>query len=255
MIFLEHRMKPILSAAAAALIAMTGCSDNGAGGNSQAAAKPVPAVPAPMNRSWTETVTKTDEGFRMGNPEASIRLVEYGARTCPTCGMFGRESAEPLRDRYVATGKVSYEFRDYLVHGAQDLAAALLGTCGDVATYFPILDQMYQGQEAYLTKLQAAAATPGFEAKLTNASPAQTMTILADAMGLVDFVKQRGIPEAKARACLTDKARMDALVKVTSDAQGSNKVTGTPPFFINDEPVPDTITWEKVEQELKRRGA
>jgi len=42
---------------------------------------------------------------------------------------------------------------------------------------------------------------------------------------------------------------MDALVKVTSDAQASNKVTGTPTFFINDEPVPDTITWEKVEQE------
>jgi len=247
-------MKRILSAAILALLATAACSDN-AGGNGQAASSPVAAVPAPMGRSWTDTVSKTAEGFRMGNPEAPIRLVEYGARTCPTCGLFGREAMQPLAQRYVATGKVSYEFRDYLVHGAQDLAATLLGTCGDVSTYFPILEQMYQNQEAYLTKLQAAAATPGFEAKLNGGSPAATMTLLANAMGLVDFVKQRGIPEAKARACLADKNRMDALVKVTSDAQADNKVTGTPTFFINDDPVPDTIAWEKLEGELKRRGA
>lgn len=246
-------MKLVLPLAALAVLAA--CSDTGTGGNAQAPSAPVAAVPAPAGGDWRQTVTRTAEGFRMGNPEAPIRLVEYGARTCPTCGLFGREGMRPLEERYVASGKVSYEFRDYLVHGAQDLAAALLGTCGELPTYFPILEQMFQNQEGYLTKLQAAAATPGFEGRLNGASPGATMTILADAMGLVDFVKQRGVPEAKARACLADKARMDALVKVTSDAQKDSKVTGTPTFFLNDDPVPGIISWSQLEPELKRRGA
>jgi len=245
-------MKSFPLAAALLPLALAACGDGAGAGNGQSAA-PVAAVPAPAGSNWADTVAKTAEGFRMGNPEAPVKLVEYGARTCPTCGAFGREAMEPLK-RYVATGKVSYEFRDYLVHGPQDLAAALLGTCGDLATWFPVLEQMYGNQDAYLGKLQAAAAQPGFEAKLNNASPAATMTMLADAMGLVDFMKQRGVPEAKARACLADRTRTDALVKVTSDAQSANKVTGTPTFFINDEAVANVLSWSQLEPELKRRG-
>jgi len=250
-------MKFSFLAAALMAASLSACSGDGQPGNAQGAAPaaPLPAVPAPAGRPWTETVAKTPEGYRLGNPEAPIRLIEYGARTCPTCGLFGREAMKPLEERYVASGKVSYEFRDYLVHGAQDLAAALLGACVEPTAFFPVLEQMYAGQEAYLTKLQAAAATPGFEGRLNGASPSATMTILADAMGLVDFMKQRGLPEAKARACLADRAQMDRLAKITSDAQKDKNITGTPTFFINDEQLTDTITWEKVEGELKRRGA
>ena len=235
------------------LLALAACSGE-TGTSAAATGNAVAAAPAPAGQSWTETVVKTPEGgFRMGNPDAPIKLVEYGARTCPTCGAFSREAAEPLARNYVATGKVSFEFRDFLVHGAPDLAAALLGQCGGTATFFPVLHQMYANQAATLDRLQQGG--PALEQRLQGMAPRQQIAALADAMGLVDFVKQRGIPEAQARACLNDTAAQDALTKLSGDAQASGRVTGTPTFLLNDAPVPGATSWQQVEQALKAAGA
>jgi protein-disulfide isomerase len=233
------------------VLALAACGDGAStGGNTTA--PPVAAVAAPAGQDWTETVSRTAEGFRMGNPNAPIKLVEYGARTCPTCGAFSREAAEPLK-RYVATGKVSFEFRDFLVHGAPDLAAALLGQCGGEQVFFPILDQMYADQNAYLDRLQQGGAA--LEQRLQALPPRQQIGAIGEAMGLVDFVKQRGVPETQARACLADNASQDRLTKQTQELTASQRVTGTPTFYLNDEPLANTVSWQQVEQALKARGA
>lgn len=236
------------------LALLAACSGEAGGGGNASVAATGPAIPAPAGRAWTETVSRTPEGgFRMGNPDAPVKLVEYGARTCPTCGAFSRASAVPLERDYVSSGRVSFEFRDYLVHGAPDLAAALVGQCGGEAPFFPLMNQMYEAQPALLDKLQAAL--PRLEAQSRTQSPVQQVAAIADAMGLVDFAKQRGLPEAKARACLADGAAMDRLTKATSDQQASGRVTGTPTFFINGEPVAGATSWPQVEEALKRAGA
>ena len=108
----------------AALALLSACGGNG---NSSAPAAPVAAVAAPAGQDWTQIVSKTaDGGYVMGNPNAAIKLVEYGSRTCPTCGAFGQTGMKPLEEKYVKSGKVSYEFRDFLVH-APDLGVAALG--------------------------------------------------------------------------------------------------------------------------------
>ena len=203
--------------ALAAVATLAGCNGNsgtGAGGN---AAAPVAAAPAPAGTKWTETVSKTAEGgYRIGNPDAAIKLVEYGSRTCPTCGMFGREGMPKLIDNYVSTGKVSFEFRDFMVHGAPDLAASVLGHCTTEATFFPMLEQMYQGQMAVLEKLEATP--PEFQAAQQGKQPGAIATAWAERLGYIDFFKQRGVPEAKARACLADPKLIDSVVKLTDAA-------------------------------------
>ncbi|MBL7599238.1 thioredoxin domain-containing protein, partial [Escherichia coli] len=85
-------------------------------------ATPVPTVQAPAGKAWVDMISKTkDGGYLQGNPNAPIKLVEYGSRNCPYCGLFGRTAPEPLRKNYISTGKVSWEFRDFLIHGAPDL--------------------------------------------------------------------------------------------------------------------------------------
>jgi protein-disulfide isomerase len=236
------------------LLSSAACSGENAGTAATGNATTLATAPAPAGRNWTETVVRTPEGgFRMGNPDAPVKLVEYGARTCPTCGAFSREAAEPLAKNYVATGKVSFEFRDFLVHGAPDLAAALLGQCGGTAVFFPILDQMYADQPATLDRLQQGGAA--LEQRLQSLPPRQQIAALGDAMGLVEFVKQRGVPEAQARACLNDQAAQDALTKSSGDAQASGTVTGTPTFLINGQAVPGAVSWAQIEQALKAAGA
>lgn len=239
-------------------LAIAACS-KGDGGNASA---PTPTAPAgsvatvapPAGKTWIEVVEKTPEGgYRMGNPDASIKLIEYGSRMCPTCGNFGRTGMQPLENTYVASGKVSYEFRDYLVHGVIDLPPTLLGQCVDKAAFFPLLEQMFQNQQSFSDKLQAMPAD--LQQKLQTMQPAQAVTMLGEQMGLIDFVKQRGLPEAKARQCLADMKMIDALTKSTQDATASGAVTGTPTFMLNGRKLDNAVSWDDVEKALKAAGA
>lgn len=241
--------------ALAALAALAGCGGGtGAGGNATEAA-PVAGAQPPAGKQWSEVIEKTAEGYRMGNPNAPIKLVEYGSRTCPTCGAFGREGMKPLEDNYVSTGKVSYEFREFLVHGPPDLAASLLGTCVAPDAFFVMLEQMYQNQLAYLQKQEEAIDDKPFLASMEGKPPAAVATGWAEKMGLIDFVKQRGVPEAKARACLSDTKAIDALAKITGDAGNSGKVNGTPTFMLGDQPIEGVLSWAQLEPVLKNAGA
>lgn len=241
-------------AAPAALLlapfALAACGDKT--GGTDAPANSVAAVAAPAGKNWTEVVEKVGLGYRMGNPDAPIKLVEYGARSCPGCGAFGRAATRPLEEKYVASGKVSYEFHDYLVHGASDLPGALLGVCGGDATFFPLLEGMYMAQNDYLDRLQKMS--PADQERLKTATPTQGVTILAEAGGLIDFVKQRGIPEAKARQCLADQKLLEALAKETEKLTRDGRVTGTPTFYLNDEKVQGG-DWPTVEAALQAAGA
>ena len=237
------------------LVALAACGggDKSTTVNASAPATPVATAAPPAGQDWEHVVVATPEGgHRMGNPDAPIKLIEYGSRTCPTCGAFGREATRPLIDGYVKTGKVSFEFRDFLVHGAPDLSLALIGNCAGNAAFFPVLDQMYHDQNAYLDKLQSMSAAT--QNQLKSQTPAQALTTLAVEMGMIDFGKQRGISEASARACLTDQAKTDALVKVTEDATKSGTVTGTPTFLINGNKA-DAVSWGQLEPLLKAAGA
>ena len=246
-------MKTRILFSALAAVSLASCGGSNSGGNTVAAA-PVAAKPAPAGQNWTETVVKTaDGGYRMGNPDAPIKLVEYGSRTCPTCGAFGQTGQKPLTEKYVSTGKVSYEFRDYLVHGAPDFAPSLLGRCVGTATFFPLLEAMYVAQPQFEAKLADQAATNALQTRLQGKTPNEAAAAWGDYLGYVEFVKQRGIPEAKARACIADKAALDEIIAMMSKGDGA-AVTGTPTFIINGAKV-DGVSWPDVEAALKRAGA
>jgi protein-disulfide isomerase len=214
---------------------------------------PVAQAAPPAGKQWVDIVSKTPEaGFRQGNPNAPIQLVEYGSRTCPTCGRFAAEGVEPLRQKYVSTGKVSYEFRDFPLHGAPDLALALLNQCVGTDAFFPMLDQMFANQSNFGEKMTALPES--FMQQLQAMAPPQAAAAMAEGMGAIEFVKQRGIPEAKARQCLADQATIKSIADVMADASNNRGVQGTPSFFINGKAV-DAAMWSQVETALQAAGA
>ena len=90
-----------------------------------AAAATKPAKPA----SWLDVVVATpDGGIRQGNPNAKVKLLEFGSLTCSHCGAFAQEGVPTLRAKYIATGRVSYEYRPFLLNGV-DFAPSLLVRC------------------------------------------------------------------------------------------------------------------------------
>jgi hypothetical protein len=75
----KELMKPAyVLLATAAIFASAACNaEQGASGNSSA---PIEAVAAPNGGDWTKTVVATPEGgFLMGNPNADVKLVEFGS--------------------------------------------------------------------------------------------------------------------------------------------------------------------------------
>jgi protein-disulfide isomerase len=245
-------MKRTALSAFAALTLLAGCGGGGSGEAPTAPANSVAAVAAPAGQDWTQQVRATAEGgYVMGNPDAPLKLVEWGSRLCPTCGAFANTGMRPLIDTYVKSGKVSYEFREYLVHGAPDFAPALIGRCAGAEPFFPMLEEMFAAQPTILPKMEDAGA---FQQQIANLPPGQTFTRWAEKLGFIEFAKQRGLPEAQVRACLTDTKAIDDLVKYMDNGTKAG-VTGTPTFFLNGNRLEGSVSWSQVEQALKNAGA
>ena len=242
-------MRIAIGLASAMVLASCGGGDTG---NSTTPAAPVAGAPAPAGTQWVDKVEKTAEGgFRMGNPAAPIKLIEYGSRTCGHCAAFATTGMEPLK-AYIATGKVSFEFRDFLLNQI-DLGAALLGQCAGPGPFFAIMDQMYE-QQATLLQSGPKEGDPFFQQVEAMPAP-QRVGATAERYGFLAFVQQRGVPEAQARQCLADQAAVDALVKSNEAAAKEYNIPGTPTFILNGKLLDNTGTWPQVEAALKAAGA
>jgi protein-disulfide isomerase len=237
------------------LTALAGCNqapatDTAAANTSAATNTPAPV--AAIDGKWIETVSKTvDGGMMMGNPAAAVKLVEYGALSCSHCAEFSEKSNATLKTM-IASGKLSYEFRPFLLN-ALDVPASLLARCGGAGPFFPISEQLYKTQREWLGKTQTI--TPADQKSFETLPPVQQSTFLAEKLGLIDFVKARGVGTEAAKACLADQKAIDELGKISEVAQKTFKVTGTPTFVINGATVPETSSWELLEPKLKAAGA
>src|SRR3954449_10717792 len=149
-------MKPTTFLAfALALVAVAGCNSKqgDAATNAPLNAK---AVPPPKGGDWSTVVSATPEGgFAMGNPTAKLKLIEYGSLTCPHCREFDEKGVPLLIDKYVKTGQVSWEFRNY-VRDAFDLTASLISRCNAAKGFFPLTRAFYKEQPTWVEKIQGA---------------------------------------------------------------------------------------------------
>jgi protein-disulfide isomerase len=214
--------------------------------------KAVAAKRSPAKVNWVNVVAATPEGgMRMGNPNAKVKLIEYGSRTCPHCALFDKEGLPALKAGPIAAGKLSYEFRDYPVHGAFDLGPILLGHCVSTAQFFPLLDAMFANQQALTAKAPAAEAKVQ---AMTNATPNQIATSFATDLGYVDFVKRRGMAPARAQACLAARAGVDRIVAVTNAAEKQYSISGTPTFVINGTKADNVYDWAALQPLLAAAG-
>jgi protein-disulfide isomerase len=240
-----------LSAAAALALAIAGCGGADSGGGNAAAEQnfKLDQVAAPNGGDWSQVVSQTPQGgFLMGNPDAKVKLIEFGSMSCGACGAFSEIGMPPLVDKYVKSGQVSFEFRNFVRDGA-DMAAALLARCSGESAFFPLTDQLFAAQEEWLGNLQKMS--PEQQQQLSALPPAQSTAVLAEATGLVDFVRVRGIPASRAQACLADQGQVQRLVEMNQTAVREFQVPGTPAFVINNRLV-QAGNWAQLEPALQQ---
>jgi len=235
---------------AIAVVAVAACNSNQGDAATNAPVNITPIAP-PAGGDWTQTITATPEGgFLMGNPNAKVKVIEYGSMTCPHCREFEETGAGPLADKYVKTGQVSFEFRNY-VRDAFDLTASLIARCNGPKSFFPMTKALYEDQPNWVEKV--SATPPDQLQQLQGLPPAQQFPALAKLAGFQEWAAMRGVPQAKSSQCLADENAVNQLVQMTSDATTQfPEFDGTPEFIINGKVGEGPPTWVNLEPQIRK---
>jgi protein-disulfide isomerase len=143
----------------------------------------------------------------LGNPKATVTVVEYASVGCPHCAVWARDVFPAFKAKYVDTGKVRFVLKEMLT-GNPNLAAAgfMTARCAGPAKYFQVVDAVYASQE----KLEQQGAVV-----------------------LLGIAKDAGMTEAQFDACLRDPAALAASQARWTHAGDADKIEGTPAFVIN----------------------
>jgi len=238
---------------AAALVALVACGQQESAGNGAGSGSAVAGKAAPAGTTWAQTVVATPEGgFLMGNPDAPIKIIEFGSYTCPHCRDFTEQSHEPVETKYVNSGKVSFEYRNF-IRDPLDMTVALLARCGGPEAFYPLNLQFFLNQEDMIKTIQGAGEG-SYQAAMT--APANERFVkLAEMSGLLEFAKQRGLPEDKARQCLADAKNAEALAQGVEKATTQYDIQGTPSLIMNGTKLDNVASWPLLEERLKGAGA
>lgn len=240
--------RPLRLALAATLLVAIGACDSSTPSNAATAQKSAAKGSKTATRDWTQVVTATaDGGFRMGNPDAPVKLLEFGSLQCSHCAEFHEQAMPTLKDKYIKSGQVSYEFRTFIL-GPVDVPVTLAARCQGAQPFFRISGDLYDAQRVWLqqifdnqAKLQA----------LQNQPQAQQLMGILEIGGLDTFFRARGLPTAKLQQCLSDQKQIETITKIRSDAVSNYNLTGTPTFVINGKTVENVFNWAGLEPKLQ----
>lgn len=194
---------------------------------------PESAVPfaAQAETPAADTTTEADAPaeiieMTLGAEDAPITFIEYASFTCPHCATFHLGPMKELKRDYVDTGKVKLIYRD-VYFDKFGLWASLIARCGGPEKFFGLTDLIYKSQSDW--------ARAGSEAAI--------------AQDLRKIGRLAGIEEEALETCLTDKARMRALVgwyQANAEADG---ITATPSFVIDGE-LQKNVSYDELKQIL-----
>jgi protein-disulfide isomerase len=199
-------------------------------------------------KDWTAQAALTPErGMRIGNPEAKIRLVEYGSLWCSHCREHYMAGIGPLTTDFIRTGKVSYEFRNVVLNGP-DLAATLLARCGTPADFWRRIDSLYRRQPEW-QRNYAFVPAADLE-KMQALAPEARIVAFARAAKMDAFLRPLGVTEAAFSRCLTDRTEIDRVTEDNRKAIEGAGVRATPTFLINGSVAENIAGWEDLRQQL-----
>lgn len=199
------------------------------GGSDQAA----PQQAAPQQESPLAKLARRapDDPLALGKPDAPVVMLNYSDFRCPFCAKFARDIEPELIKRYVDSGALRIEWRDFPIFGEESLGAAKAGRAAAAqGKFWEFLGAVYRDAPE----------------KGHPSLPHDT---------LVDYAKQVGITDiAKFEADMNDPATMESI---RADAiEGSQiGVSSTPTFLVNGEPILGAQPLDQFVQTIERAEA
>jgi protein-disulfide isomerase len=98
-----------------------------------------------------EVVVSVDNDPFKGERTAKVTLIEFSDYQCPFCARFSRETLPKIEEEYIATGKLTYVFRDFpivSIHKDAFKAAEAANCAGDQKKYWEMHDRLFANQKS-----------------------------------------------------------------------------------------------------------
>ena len=206
----------------------------------------LPAAPA-MAQNWNAEIVETGQGYRVGDPEAPLQIIEFVSYSCSHCADFEREAEAELRYLYVHEGYAAVEVR-HLIRNPIDLAAALLTECGEPDRFFDNHRAMLATQDNWMETAQGLSEAQ--VQRWQSGTIASRMRAIAADLGFDDLMESRGLSASQVTACLNDEARAQEIAELSRTNASEYNVPGTPSFVLNGTLLEGVHGWPPLRQVL-----
>lgn len=154
-----------------------------------------------------------DDPLALGRVDAPVVMIAYEDFRCPFCAKFATDISPELKERYVETGVLRIEWRDFPIFGAESMRAAKAGrAAARQDAFWEFKDEVYA------------------HAPASGHPPLPVST-------LVEYARQAGVADIEQfKADMEDPAIAQAI---QSDAQEGSRagISSTPTFLVNGDPI------------------
>jgi len=156
-----------------------------------------PTAPAPVP---VPSSIKLGSGTSLGRSDAKVAIIEFSEFQCPFCKRYSDQTFAKVKESYVDSGKVLYEFRDYPLVGIHPQArpAALAARCaGNQGAFWRMHDELFKAQSSLgqdlFTQLATTLALDADRFQKCLADPMQDKS-LSDEMAAAEALGVRATP-------------------------------------------------------------
>lgn len=171
----------------------------------------LPAMGAASADTGTADLPEVPE-ITLGDPDASVTVIEYASFTCPHCATFHLGPFQQIKENFIETGQIQFITRE-VFFDRYGLWAAMLARCGGTESYHGVAELIYQNQREWTSAQDEAAI----------------------AENLRRLGRQAGLNNDEINACLGDRDMALALTATYQANAEADDIRATPTFMINGE--------------------
>lgn len=160
----------------------------------------------------------------IGNPQAPVKIIEYASLTCSHCAHFHNDVLPDLKTKYIDTGKVYLEFREFPLNDPA-LKATLTARCLPEDKYESFISLLFKTQDHWAAGIDYMSA-------------------------LKQNAKLAGMSDATFEACHNEPQLKLAVAENMQQAKDKWNISATPTFIVND--GAETISGAQPLEEFER---
>ena len=160
-----------------------------------------------------------------GGLDAKVKLVEYFSLTCPACAKFHTKVYPKIKQKYIDTGLIQMEYRDFPLD-QWGLRAAALARCVGPKYYSAMIDVLLKQQSTWT----------------------RSENILSS---LLKIGQLAGLSKKHAESCMTSDKLLDGIISIRMTGNKKYDVNTTPSFLLDGQKI-DAFEFEEFETLLDK---